>query len=192
MRTREPLRDPPPEVQILRSVLPNRDSVGYRQAAREPGALALCWRWFRPRHVATLVFSMLWDGFLVVWFTIAATLPGPMGIAMMCCPIVHVLAGLAITYIAVAGLLNRTHVGLEDGWLSVHHEPLPWPGGGRYPAAEIRSVGVREQRLQRGQVGYELVADLGSRTAVLAKGFRDRAVAEYIADLIEAHLDLAD
>lgn len=184
----------PPGIEVLRSVLPGRRSGGYRDAARQPAELLLRWRWFKPVVLFLILFCIVWDGVLLLWYGAASFLPGPVGFFLMCFPLLHVAAGVAITYFTLASLLNRTTIHLRDGELMVRHGPLPWRGGGRYAAEAIRGVRVRmqvqPQRRRQQRTSFELVADLDDRSVPLVKGLASRDKADYLADALRAHLEL--
>lgn len=95
-------------------------------------------RWFEYRHLGMLMFCVFWDGFLVVWYTIAFSINGPW--LMVIFPLIHVAVGVCLTYATLAGLLNQTVIAIDDGTLAITHGPVPWVGGLRVPAMAITQI----------------------------------------------------
>jgi hypothetical protein len=62
------------------------------------------------------------------------------------------LAFLAVTYVVVAGLFNRTLVEVADGVLVVKHEPLPWFGNRRILATDVLEVFLTSRNLTAGRM----------------------------------------
>lgn len=167
---------------------------GYRTAAvRERGPLVITRRWFRPLHLFLLVFAMVWDGFLVSWYAAVARTGGSIE---MLFPLLHVAAGVAVTYAAVTGLVNRTVLRVEGGKLSVRHGPLPWIGNVEIETARLRQLYVR-RRMHHTKNGtyytWSVQADTDDfETITLLARLHDREQAEYIEWAVEAHLGIED
>jgi hypothetical protein len=127
----------------------------YRRAAFPRGGdLVIETRWFEARrHLPMLAFCVLWDVFLVAWYAriFGFDAPARAGAALTVLfavfPVMHVAIGVGLTYRVLAGLMNRTRVGLRDGALFVRHGPLPWRGGRTLPAGTIRQLFVEERRV---------------------------------------------
>ena len=84
-------------------------------------------RWFSPAYFVLLLFCVLWNGILVVFYRAIVASGAPGFVALF--PIVHVAVGLGLTYFTIAGFVNRTVVTVEPGrTLTIRHGPLPWPG----------------------------------------------------------------
>ena len=68
----------------------------------------IAWRWFGFQFLFLALFCVVWDAFLVLWYTMAT---GPtMPLMMKLFPLLHVAAGIGLTYYTLAGFLNRTSV----------------------------------------------------------------------------------
>jgi hypothetical protein len=168
----------------------------YRRAASSstPGALVLRRRWFSPTVIFMLFFAIFWDGFLVFWYSNALerSSPDPITLAV---PLLHVAAGVFVTYSALTGLFNHSEIMVRDGTLSVRHGPLPWPGNIALATSELRQLFVR-QRVHRGKNGtsttYALCADVGGIARDLLRSLRSQDEARYLEQTIEAHLSIED
>jgi len=113
-------------------------------------------RWFTPMVLFMVFFCITWDSFLVFWYSQAgANAP----LMMKLFPIVHVAAGVGLTYATLAGLVNTTTIRVENGRLSIAHRPLPWAGNREIDCGDIAQLYCKEH-VRRGrhgpQVGYEL------------------------------------
>jgi hypothetical protein len=98
---------------------------------------------------------------------------------------------VAATWGALAGVVNRTTLRLSDGWLTVTHHPLPWPGGRRFRPADIEAVTVHEDRSSE-EDGPDVVSDSvlvrvqGTFARTLVEGLSERSEAEYIRQRVLA------
>ncbi len=166
-----------------------------RTAARsDRGPLVITRRWFSPLHVFMLFFCLFWDGFLVLWYSIAVEGGAP--VEMILFPLIHVGVGVGLTYSTLAGFLNRTVIRVADGMLSIRHGPLPWMGNRTIPTSDLRQLYIR-RRVYRGKNGtstkWELRADTTDDVTVkLLAGMASRDQAEYIEWAIEEHLGIED
>jgi hypothetical protein len=91
-------------------------------------------RWFNPAVLFLLVFCLIWDGFLVVWYLMVLGFgfvngpPGLIGLVFAVFPLGHVAIGIGLTYFCTASFLNTTTMTVREGSLSLRHGPLYWPG----------------------------------------------------------------
>src|ERR1043166_3292364 len=88
--------------------------------------LKLVRRWFDASLFVTALFCVVWDSFLVMWYSIAFTNDGPWLSILF--PVLHVMVGVWLTYSTIAGFFNRTVVTVNDTTLEVWHGPVPWTG----------------------------------------------------------------
>ena len=85
--------------------------------------LVMTRRWWSPLYYFLLFFVAIWDGILFVWYVTAFT--QDTGLGMKVFPLLHVLFGLGIGYVALLGLFNRTRVTVSSGKVDVWNGPLP-------------------------------------------------------------------
>ncbi len=112
---------------LLRPKSPQPGTIKLRETARGQEALV---RWFGPQYIFLAFFCVFWDGFLVVWYSAVLLAPSGIDIVAALFPLLHVAAGVSITYTTVAGFLNTTSIEVRGGRLRLTHGPLPWPGRG--------------------------------------------------------------
>ena len=97
---------------------------------------------------------------------------------------------LAIQYVPLAHLLNRTAIRIRDDRLTVRHGPLPWPGGRTLPWNNIKQVYVKKNRNTRQiHSPYALhVACADRRDVRLAGGFANKDLPYFIRTKLAQHL----
>jgi len=160
----------------------------------EGADLVIIRSWFSLKYLGLLAFCVFWDGFLVVWYSIAFRTNGPLMMKLF--PILHVAAGVALTYIAIAGLTNRTRITLNTAELRIRHYPLPWPGNRVLARQEITQLFCEEKMNNtRNGVSYSycLSAVLGGgRRLKLVSGLDDPADALFLEQKIEGYLGITD
>jgi hypothetical protein len=160
----------------------------------EHDGLSIDRRWFSGKHIAMLIFSIIWWGFLVVWYGIALGANAPLVMSLF--PLIHVAAGLFIGYYSLCGFTNHTVLRVRNGVLSVRHGPLPWPGNKEVPTADIQQLYCEEQRNQ-GKNGvtytYRLSAMLRSgKREVLMDGIDSPDVPRFVEERVERLLRIPD
>jgi hypothetical protein len=154
--------------------------------------LVLTRRWYSHGLWPLLLFCIIWDGFLIVWYTIGVRelISGERGldawaaVLMLVVPVLHVLVGLAMTYAVISGFLNRTIVRVAGGELSVWHGPFPWPYSQRLFTADIKQVYCTQAPRRAGDNGattYNLLAVTGKNDEVtLLRDLRELGDGQFI------------
>lgn len=168
--------------------MPKDFSVGHEQ-----GGLVITRRWFGPQIIALLVFCIFWDGFMIVWYTIAITQKiWPMAAFGS----LHALVGIVLTYSVIAGFLNRTIITIAPGVLKIRHLPLPAPGAKDVPSAEISQLYTKET-VSHSRSGVSVSYAVHMKTydhkdRALISGLTDKEHALYIEQQVERYLGIAD
>lgn len=106
----------------------------------EQGDLVIEQSWFTPQVYGLLFFCILWDGFLVFWYVIAATKFAQgedFEWMMVLFPLLHVAVGVGLTYCVFASFFNKTRYMVDLDRLIVSHSPVPWPGGKTIERSEV-------------------------------------------------------
>jgi hypothetical protein len=158
------------------------------------GRFSVSWRW-RSLGVAFLaVFALFWNGFMLVWFSIAIATSQW---AMAAFGTLHALVGLFLAYSVVSQLLNTTRVTLEHGVLRVTHGPIPAPGGGewkREDLAQLYGEQIERRTKNGGRVfSYDLNAMLrDGRRVKLVKGLTDKAQVLWLERALETRMHIVD
>lgn len=163
--------------------------------------LTLSWRWYTHAVWFLLIFAVVWDGFLIVWYgaAIGQLMAGKGGNGiwfMLLFPILHLLVGLGITYAVILSFVNRTMIRLAGGELSVWHGPLPTWGNCRMLSSDISQLFCSEtvSRTKRGyNHSYSLIALLqnGERVTLLSN-LQDSFEALFLEQFLEDKLKIRD
>jgi hypothetical protein len=161
----------------------------------EQGAdgLVLSHRWFRPIYIFMAFFCVFWDGFLIAWYFGIPTQGAPRPASFYWFPLLHVGAGLWLTYYTIAGFLNRTLIGVNQGEITIRHTPLPWLGGRRIQAGELKQLYCEEIHGRRSQTTFQLCAVRKDGTKLkLLTGLPGSDVALLLEERIERQLGIQD
>ena len=149
--------------------------------------------WFGMQTLFLTAFAVFWGGFLFCWY---GNIPEDSPLLFVLFPLLHVGAGVAISYIALTGWFNRTHVTVGQGRLGVRHGPLPWPGNKDIDAHDVKQLYAKE-KISRSRnstsVTYELRAVTKSgRNIKLVGGLESQEQAIFIEQKIEKYLRIED
>lgn len=156
--------------------------------------LVIIRRWFSAKYIFLLFFCIFWDGFLFFWYSKAVSGGAPLMAILF--PLLHVGVGVYLTYMTLAGFLNRTRVSVNPAELRIKHYPLPWPGNRVVQRTELEQLFCKE-RLSSSKNGvhyvYELQAVLnGGRRETLVSGLDKPEDALFLEQKIEGYLGIAD
>ncbi|WP_420642942.1 hypothetical protein [Candidatus Leptofilum sp.] len=101
------------------------------------------------------------------------------------------LAGIYLTYTAIAGYVNKTTISLDQSNLRVTHEPLPWRNH-KLNRDDITQLYTKKVRIKNGVYAYHLIAILAGGKRLKLFSTRDSKIPMFIAQELEAHLDIED
>ena len=157
--------------------------------------------WFSWTVIPLIFFAVLWDGFLVFWYTMALK-HGQHGapLMMLLFPLLHVAVGLGLTYFIVCSFVNKTDVIINFSGVEVSIYPMPWPGKKRVAASEITDVMVRQRvsnnsdnvNYNNRRVSYAVMYAGASRKEQKLISFSQSDQADYVANAIRMALQLKD
>jgi hypothetical protein len=131
--------------------------------------------------------------FLTVWY-MATLRRGEVMMALFA--VLHVAVGILITYVTLAGFVNRTTLRVDRNRITVRHHPLPWVGSAELATADVRQL-YCEQRISRGRYGVYYAYDL---RALMRDGTRKRLLSNidtpdiplFLEQHAEAWMKIAD
>lgn len=150
-------------------------------------------RWYSPALFFLLFFCIFWNGFMVVWHTMALT-TGAWFMSLF--GLIHTAVGIGIAYGTLAGFLNTTEIKMGRGTLILKHGPVPWKGNKDIAAHSIRQLYCKE-KITRGKNGthhrysVEAVLDTDKRET-LVKGLQKAEQALFIEQQLESRLGIQD
>lgn len=156
---------------------------------RHSNYLEITRRWFGWQVYFLAFFCVFWDGFLLVWYFIAASEGNLM---MMAFPFIHVAVGVGLTYYLIASIKNKTHIFASQEKIAIVHKPLPWFGATELPVAMLKQLYVKEvvSHSKNGtNVSYQVNAILtDGRSKKLLSGLPESEQAQYIEQALEDYL----
>jgi uncharacterized membrane protein YhiD involved in acid resistance len=148
-------------------------------------------KWFSFMAVFLAFFALFWNGFMIVWMTMAIS-SGVWIMAAFGC--IHAAVGICMAYFAVASFVNKTDISVDPNYLKVRHYPLPWKG-----ATEIRVHSIKQlyckEKISRSKNGVNVTYQVNvitedNREQKLLSGLQDSSQAHYIEKEIEAVLGI--
>lgn len=177
--------------QAARAPAPRPASV---QVEEGMGAVTFRMRWFSFKYLFFAFFCVVWNGFLVFWYFLAFQDGLPLVVKVF--PLLHVAAGVWLTYSTLAGFLNTTVLRLDRGELSVRHGPLPWPGTQRLPVHSLSQLYCEEKvtRTRNGpshSYGLSAVLTTGEKRKLLG-GLDSADVPRYFEHALEERMGIQD
>jgi hypothetical protein len=156
-------------------------------------APAIIRRWLSGQTIGLLLFCILWDGILVIWYIFAVGGPNATWV-MVFFPIVQVVLGVVLTYVAVTGLFNRTVVRVDPENLTVRHGPLPWAGSRSLSRSDICQLYCTPAFVRRdqatGKSTYNVNALLNDGRQIKLLGGLHLSEALYFKQQLEAWLGI--
>lgn len=157
------------------------------------GKLQIGWKWFRWSNVFLTFFTIFWDCFMIVWFTISISTEM---YAMAAFGSLHAGVGLYLTYTVLANYINSTSITVDRENVSVKIGPLPWPGNHNIKSSDITqlySKSVITRNRNSISENFEVHAVLKNRTHLcLVKTLEEMEQAFYIEQKIEDFLKIED
>ncbi|MEJ7596155.1 MAG: hypothetical protein WKF77_32000 [Planctomycetaceae bacterium] len=166
--------------------------------------LRISWSWFNPGGLFFLVFGVCACGLVFAFLRPAGDQKMPMEGWLVLGPIA--LAAFVITYISLAGLLNRTTVRVNHHQLTLRIGPLPWVGNltvdsnciDQLYCTEVKKVFRNDQHLDRPagiQTHYSYSVHFvtkANRRHVLTSAIREQDQALFLEQKIEEFLGIED
>ncbi len=155
--------------------------------------LVITRRWLGPMAFVTLVFAVIWNGFMIVWNGIALT----QGIWIMAAfGVIHTGVGLFLIYSVLGMFLNSTVIRVSRGLLEVRIGPLPWKGNKRISVHDVTQLYCQE-KISHGKngssVSYKVEVVLsGNKRETLVEGLSSADEALFVEQQLEKYLGLAD
>lgn len=150
-------------------------------------------KWFGWKIVFITAFAIFWDGFLFMWYS---KLDENTELMAFLFPLLHVGVGIGITYYAVAGWFNRTHIYVSGAKIAVRHRPIPWLGNKELDALNLKQLYTKEKVSDSNNgssVSYDIHAITHSGENIkLVSGLETSEQALYIEQEIEKYLRIED
>ncbi len=164
------------------------------KVTRDSSGLNIVRRWLSSKYKFLVFFAIVWDGFLIIG------LGGPIrsgnysNISFMS---VHILAGFFVTYLALAGIINKTRITVNPRSITIRHGPMPGWRNKEIDPSHLKQLYSREfvSYSKRGgqNRSYELHAETKSGKDIkLLADIENKEQALYIEQEIERYLNIKD
>ena len=152
----------------------------------------ISWRWFDPRqHLFMAGWCLFWDALILGAYYQEFHKREPSLLALSF-PLLHLIAGLCVTYYTLAGFLNRTRIEVEQARLCIHHGPLPWKGNLELRGRPLTQLYVRDTSTAK-QKSYGLMGlDRDGYEVRLLSGLDDQEFALALEREVERHLGIEE
>lgn len=127
-------------------------------------------RWFSFAALGTIIFGVVWNVFLVFYTIQTLTAETRSEEAILIIPLA--IVGLVAGYLALAAILNRSTITVDDRVIRVHHHPLPWRNRA-FETGHVQQVFVKQHtsgqqgRGRRHHYSVQLLLPEGNRQLLL-------------------------
>ena len=151
--------------------------------------------WFSHAVWFLLFFCVIWNPFLVFWYTMAFASNAPFIFKVF--PILHVAVGLSLSYTVLTMFFNSTVIIAGPQRFRIHHGPLPAFGNVQLEAADLVQLYGKEKishsRKHGTSISYELWAKMRDGTAKkLVGGLNDDQQALFLEQRLEKAMGIQD
>ena len=148
-------------------------------------------KWMSATAFGLLFFSLFWNGFMVVWMSIAIS-QGTMIMAAF--GTLHAGVGIFLAYYTICLFINKTDIEVSSSFLSVTHHPLPWFGKKNIPVHDVSQL-FCEKKVTRNKnsttITYEVhVVTTDNKKKKLLTGLPESDQATFIEKEIETTLGI--
>lgn len=173
-----------PKVSEVSGISSERTSEGYQ--------LTRTWR--SKKTFFLIFFTVFWNGFLVMWYSIAFSQENA-PLMMKLFPIIHVAVGLGLLYSTLCSLFNKTVFTIKYNTFSVKHGPIPAFGNCEIPRNEVKQLWIKERiHRNKNSTSYSYLLNLQQRNGKDLKigTFYDYERALKVEQEIESALGIQD
>jgi hypothetical protein len=150
-------------------------------------------KWFGWQAIFLVVFAIIWNAFL---FSFYKDLGKNADTLTKLLPLIHVAAGIGISYYAIASLFNVSTIFVSKDTLEISHKPIPWLGNKRLKSAELKQIYVKEKIKRNNNntsVTYEVRAILlNGKSIKIISGLPNSEQALYVEQEIERYIGIED
>ena len=150
-------------------------------------------KWWGPKFLGIGFFALFWNGFMMVWFTMAIS-SGAYEMAAF--GIIHALVGLGMIYWIIAGVFNTTEIRTTKNRFYINHGPVPWRGNREIDVSRINQFFTKmniSQNKNNTSYSYEVHAVLDGGEQIKVLGLMDTPEeALYIEQELERFLNIPD
>ena len=155
--------------------------------------LTITWSWFTYINLFLTFFAVIWNGFMIGWYTIAIAMEVW---AMAAFGVIHLGVGVFLIYKVLTGYINKTVMKVTPHGIAIKHGPIPAAGNITLAVGNIKQLYCVE-RVSRGKNGSTITYQLNAitderREMPLIKDLTNSRQARYLEQTIEDFLNIRD
>ena len=175
---------------VPRSPVPMPKGISVEDSGKQ---LTISRKWFGPAVIFIILFTLFWNGFMLVWYTIAVSQQEWL---MAVFGSLHLAVGLGLLYYSPAGIFNTTTIDVIKDGFEIKHGPIPYPGHLLMLSESIQQLYCRE-KVNQGKNGttctYELHAlTRDGKDERILKGLSQREQVLFLEQEIEKYIGITD
>ena len=156
-------------------------------------------RWFGLKFIFLTLFVIIWDAFLISWYSRAFSpnfFQGGADFMFVLFPLGHVAVGIGLTYYVLAGYLNKTIIDVNFNSITIRHAPIPFWGNKKVSSKTVRQLYCKKDDYYGGRNGYRSFAvhaiTSERKNIKLLSGLDNSEQALFIEQEIEKFLKIED
>lgn len=140
--------------------------------------------WWSRQHLFLLLFTLVWNGFIVTWFLSEHDKDAS-------APWIHVGIGVALAYVMLACTLNRTDIELRPGVIRIRTYPIPWARSRTISVSQLEAPRIQYTCDVNGEPRFGILCRTpGNREVKLIGGLR-RDQAEFVEEQLRIRTGMA-
>jgi len=147
-------------------------------------------KWFGSGIVVVSFFVIIWNGAV---FGFYSDMDADAELMEKLFPLLHVAIGIALTYYAIAGWLNKTIIFVSRDALNVQCKPIPFGMNKRFQVGDIEQL-CSQKRMPRREGGLPIysvhIISKNGKDTVLIDGLKTSEQALFIEQEIEKYLEI--
>jgi|JI8StandDraft_2_1071088.scaffolds.fasta_scaffold01278_11 hypothetical protein len=138
----------------MEKLIPNPEGFEIKETAQ---GIAISYRWYKPLVWFLVFFALIWNGFLVVWFS----LPTPIFFKLFA--LIHLAVGVGLIWYIACMFLNKTEIVITSQDFAIRHSPIPFftDRNKHLKRSDIGQVYIK-QEISRGKNGTSVNYSLNS------------------------------
>ncbi|KOY87274.1 hypothetical protein AD998_14945 [bacterium 336/3] len=170
----------------MEKLVPNPEGFELKETAQ---GIAVSYRWYKPLAWFLIFFALIWNGFLIVWFS----LPTPIFFKLFA--LLHLAVGIGLAWYVICLFVNKTEIAITSQDFATRHSPIPFPTykNKHLKRSDIGQVYIK-QEISRGKngasVSYSLnvLSPQGTSNKVLSYDDYEKAI--FIKRKIEKYMHI--
>ncbi len=158
---------------------------------KDPDHLQITRTWFERKYVWLTPFVVVWDAF-IFWGCKKTFSAAQIDLFVVLFLPLFVCLAVFLTYMWLAGFLNKTKIDVTRNVISVKHGPVPVWGNKRISSRELSRLDYKSEKWRNGIYWIDLIsvlAKMSNQSSItLLSGLKDVNQAMFIKQEVESFL----